>query len=102
MLSSVLRSQRAIAVNVQIMRAFVRMRQLLSSNQELASRLNELEERLDKKLVLRACRLNPRPQTVHRASRAPGETERRGNIRGDVPAVACVSIETVQRTDKEP
>jgi hypothetical protein len=51
MLSSVLRSPRAIAVNVQIMRAFVRMRQLLSSNQELATRLNELETRLDKKLA---------------------------------------------------
>ena len=39
MLSSVLRSQRAIAVNIQIMRAFVRMRTLLSSNRELARRL---------------------------------------------------------------
>lgn len=36
MLSSVLRSARAIAVNVQIMRAFVRMRELLASNRELA------------------------------------------------------------------
>jgi hypothetical protein len=52
MLSSVLRSQRAIAVNVQIMRAFVRMRELLSANQELATRLNELEARLDKKLAV--------------------------------------------------
>jgi hypothetical protein len=52
MLSSVLRSPRAIAVDVQIMRAFVRMRQLLSSNQELATRLIELESRLDKKLVV--------------------------------------------------
>ena len=51
MLASVLRSPRAIAVNVQIMRAFVRMRQLLSSNQELAVRLNELDARLDKKLA---------------------------------------------------
>jgi hypothetical protein len=38
MLSSVLGSERAIAVNIEIMRAFVRMRELLSSNKELARR----------------------------------------------------------------
>jgi hypothetical protein len=38
MLSSVLASERAIAVNIEIMRAFVRMRELLSSNEELARR----------------------------------------------------------------
>jgi hypothetical protein len=46
MLSSVLRSARAIAVNVQIMRAFVRMRELLSSNRELAAKLDQLERKL--------------------------------------------------------
>lgn len=51
MLSSVLRSERAIAVNIQIMRAFVRMRELLASNKELAHRLEELEARLEKKLT---------------------------------------------------
>jgi hypothetical protein len=51
MLSSVLRSDRAIAVNIQIMRAFVRMRELLSSNRDLARRLRELEARLEKKLA---------------------------------------------------
>ena len=50
MLSSVLKSGRAIAVNIQIMRAFVRMRELLASNTELANRLEELEARLEKKL----------------------------------------------------
>jgi hypothetical protein len=47
MLSSVLRSQRAVAVNIEIMRAFVRLRQLLSSNAELARRLEELEKKYD-------------------------------------------------------
>jgi len=47
MLSSVLRSQRAVRVNVGIMRAFVRMRDLLPSNQRLARRLDELEESCD-------------------------------------------------------
>ena len=45
MLSSVLKSRRAIAVNVQIMRAFVRMRELLASNTALARKLDELERK---------------------------------------------------------
>jgi hypothetical protein len=50
MLSSVLGSERAIAVNIEIMRAFVKLRDLLSSNRELARRFAQLESRLDKKL----------------------------------------------------
>ncbi len=45
MLSSVLGSDRAIAVNIQIMRAFVRLRDLLSSNRELARRFQQLRKR---------------------------------------------------------
>jgi hypothetical protein len=51
MLSSVLRSPRAISVNIEIMRAFVRMRELLDSNRELAKRLDQLEARLNQKLA---------------------------------------------------
>jgi hypothetical protein len=47
MLSSVLRSERAVQVNIEIMRAFGRLRQLLRSNEELARRLDEFEERYD-------------------------------------------------------
>ena len=47
MLSSVLNSGRAIQVNIEIMRAFVRLRQILSSNRELAKRLDELERKYD-------------------------------------------------------
>jgi phage regulator Rha-like protein len=46
MLSSVLRSKRAVQVNIEIMRAFVRLRQILSSNKELARKLKELERRI--------------------------------------------------------
>ena len=46
MLSSVLNSPRAIAVNIEIMRAFVRLRALLASNTALARKLNELEHKL--------------------------------------------------------
>ena len=47
MLSSVLQSERAVQVNILIMRAFVKFRQMLSTNEELARRLNELEKRYD-------------------------------------------------------
>ena len=47
MLSSVLRSSRAVKVNIEIMRAFVRLRQLLQSNTELAAKLDALEEKYD-------------------------------------------------------
>jgi ORF6N domain len=50
MLSSVLKSHGAIAVNIQIMRAFVQLREMLGSNKELARRFAQLEARLDKKL----------------------------------------------------
>ncbi len=43
MLSSVLRSPQAVQVNIAIMRAFVRLRQLLSSNTHLARRLDQVE-----------------------------------------------------------
>jgi len=47
MLSSVLRSDRAVRVNVEIMRAFVRLRQLLASHADLARKLNALEKKYD-------------------------------------------------------
>ena len=47
MLSSVLHSERAIQVNVAIMRAFVRLREMIGSNKALAKRLNELEKKYD-------------------------------------------------------
>jgi len=47
MLSSVLRSPRAIAVNIEIMRAFVKLKQLITSNHELARKLASLESKYD-------------------------------------------------------
>jgi len=47
MLSSVLRSQRAVLVNVEIMRAFVRLRNMLTSNVDLARKLAALEQKYD-------------------------------------------------------
>jgi hypothetical protein len=58
MLSTVLNSERAIIVNIEIMRAFVKLRQLLASNTELARRLDQLESKYDKqfKIVFDAIR----------------------------------------------
>ena len=47
MLSSVLRSKRAVHVNIEIMRAFVRLRRMLASNEELARKLAALERKYD-------------------------------------------------------
>ena len=58
MLSSVLRSKRAVQVNVEIMRAFVRLRRWLAGNAELARRLDELEGKYDEqfRVVFQAIR----------------------------------------------
>ena len=58
MLSSVLKSDRAIQVNIEIMRTFVRLRQMLASNAELSRRLDELESKYDRqfKVVFDAIR----------------------------------------------
>ena len=46
MLSGVLRSPRAVHVNIAIMRAFVRLREAMASSKEFARRLDELEKRI--------------------------------------------------------
>ncbi len=58
MLSSVLRSSRAISVNIEIMRAFVQLRRMLSLHAELARKLNALESTYDAqfKIVFEAIR----------------------------------------------
>ena len=58
MLSSVLKSERAVQVNVEIMRAFVRLRGLIGHNKELARRLDTLESKYDRqfKVVFDAIR----------------------------------------------
>lgn len=65
MLSSILKSKRAVLVNIEIMRAFVRLRHLLSSNIELSRRLDELENKYDRqfKVVFDAVRTLMSPPT---------------------------------------
>jgi hypothetical protein len=63
MLSSVLRSPRAVHVNIAVMRAFVKLREILASNRDLARRLDEMESRYDEqfKAVFAAIRELMRP-----------------------------------------
>jgi len=67
MLSSVLRSKRAIQVNIEIMRAFVRLRRLLASHSELARKLDALEKKYDAQFkivfdVIRQLMAPPEPE----------------------------------------
>jgi hypothetical protein len=52
MLSSVLKSKRAIEVNIIIMRAFVKLRELISTHKDLAAKFNELEKKYDEQFVM--------------------------------------------------
>ncbi|MEC4669660.1 MAG: ORF6N domain-containing protein [Nitrospirota bacterium] len=79
MLSSVLRSKRAVRVNIEIMRAFVRLRQILASHKELARKLEELEKKYDAqfKVVFDAIRelMTPPEPKRRRIGFLPGQKE---------------------------
>ncbi|MEO5804057.1 MAG: ORF6N domain-containing protein, partial [Verrucomicrobiota bacterium] len=68
MLSSVLRSQRAVQVNIEIMRAFVKIRQWLASNADLSRRLDQMEKKFDHrfKIVFDAIREMTKPAIAPR------------------------------------
>ncbi len=72
MLSSVLNSEKAVEVNMIIMRTFVRLREILNTNKELAQRLDQLEKRMGQKdhevkLIFEAIRqLMQHPKTPKR------------------------------------
>jgi len=68
MLSGVLNSHRAVQANIAIMRAFVRMRETLTSHRELAQRLNEFEKSYDERfrIVFDAIRALMEPPKTQR------------------------------------
>ncbi len=68
MLSSALKSKQAALVNVQIMRTFVRLRQILATHATLQRKLRELEKRYDKqfRVVLDAIRELMEPEETPR------------------------------------
>ena len=75
MLSSVLNSERAVQVNIEIMRAFVRLREIIASNKNLAKRLDALEKKYDSqfKVVFDAIRelMTPVPPPPRRIGFRP-------------------------------
>jgi len=77
MLSSVLRTEQAVQVNVEIMRAFVRLREVIGQNHELAHRIDALESRYDRqfKVVFDAIRELMAPP--------PAPKRRIGFVQGD-------------------
>jgi len=52
MLSSVLRSERAVRANIAIMRAFVRLREMLATHEELRQKIEQMERRYDAKFQI--------------------------------------------------
>jgi hypothetical protein len=68
MLSSVLRSNRAVQVNIAIMRAFVKLREIIASDKELSKRLDKMEKKYDEqfKVVFEAIRELMTPQEPKR------------------------------------
>jgi len=81
MLSSVLRSKRAVAVNVQIMRTFVRLRQMLITHKDLAHKIAALENRYDAqfKVVFDALRAltEPPAQNKRRVGFQSGDSRKK-------------------------
>ena len=73
MLSSVLNSPHAIAVNIEIMRAFVRLRELIASNKELAAKLDQLE----KKLTTHDQAITEIMHAIHQLMRPPEPAKKR-------------------------
>jgi hypothetical protein len=64
MLSSVLNSERAVQINILIMRAFVRLRTLLATNEELAKHLDQVESRFIKELSRHDRKLSSHEQAI--------------------------------------
>jgi len=81
MLSSVLRSERAVRVNIAIMRAFVKLREMLASHADLARKLAEMERKYDAqfKVIFDAIRelMTPPAEPHRRIGFTTGEPKRR-------------------------
>ncbi len=77
MLSSVLRSDRAVQVNILIMRAFVQLREMIASHKDLARKLEELEKKYDEQfqVVFAAIKqlMTPEPKSKRRIGFHPDE-----------------------------
>ena len=77
MLSSVLRSPRAIVVNIEIMRTFVRLREAFIATKELANQLRELESRIDRRLATHDEAIEQIFQAIRRLIASPPPSRKR-------------------------
>ena len=80
MLSSVLRSDRAVQVNIQIMRTFVKLRRIMASHEEFARKLDALEHKYDRQFkvvfdTIRELMVPPAPRHKRRIGFTCGEDE---------------------------
>ena len=84
MLSSVLRSKRAVAVNIEIMRAFVRLREMLAGHAELARKVDALERKYDAQfsVVFDAIRQLMAPPETPLKKRIGFHVQQRESLRG--------------------
>jgi len=84
MLSSVLNSERAVQVNIVIMRTFVRLRRLLASNEELARKLHEMDKKYDEqfKVVF---------ESIRQLMLPPEKPKRQIGFKVDEPIVKYIS-----------
>ena len=90
MLSSVLRSDRAVQVNIAIMRAFLRLRAMLATHEDLRRKIDEMEKRYDTKFqavfaTLRQMLETPIPQKRLIGFHARMESVRLGRPKGKLP-----------------
>ena len=82
MLSSVLRSERAIQVNVEIMRAFVQLQRMPASHADLARKLSALEKKYDKQFrvvfdAIRELMVPPEPKKKGEIGFSPSRDKRK-------------------------
>ncbi|MCB0879826.1 MAG: ORF6N domain-containing protein [Thermoleophilia bacterium] len=76
MLSSVLRSERAVAVNIAIMRAFVHLRRMLDSTAELARKFDELERRVTESDIARDAQIAQIVEAIRQLMQPPAPPRR--------------------------
>lgn len=101
-LSGVLHSKRAVQVNIEIMRAFVRLRNLLATHKELAQKLNELEQQIsrpdsDIQAIVKAIRqLMQPPEKPQRQDCLPAEPSGLPRKRTQIFVQGKKTIEIIQ------
>jgi len=77
MVATVINSPRAVEMSIYVVRAFVQLRELLSSNSDLARRLDQLEARIEKKLATHDAAIAAMLSTIRQLMNPP-PAKRRG------------------------